>query len=60
MGKRDFLTELHVDVARVFFDLKASEGYVVAGGAGLLASGLIARPTEDLDLFASTPRYLRI
>jgi hypothetical protein len=55
MVDRDFLTALHVDVARIFFSLRASEGYVVAGGAGLLASDLIARPTEDLDLFASTP-----
>ncbi|UMG92867.1 hypothetical protein MF408_00260 [Nocardioides sp. TF02-7] len=28
---------------------------MVAGGAGLLASELIHRPTEDLDLFASRP-----
>lgn len=39
----------------MFFGLKASQGFVVAGGAGLLASELINRPTEDLDLFASAP-----
>jgi hypothetical protein len=48
-------TDFQVAVARTFFELKASQGYVVAGGAGLLASELINRPTEDLDLFASAP-----
>ena len=51
----DHLTPFQVEVARIFFDLKASGGYLVAGGAALLASDLIARPTEDLDLFASRP-----
>lgn len=51
----DHLTTFQVDVARIFFGLKASGGYLVAGGAALLACNLIARPTEDLDLFASTP-----
>ncbi|MGI8522438.1 MAG: nucleotidyl transferase AbiEii/AbiGii toxin family protein [Nocardioides sp.] len=50
-----FLTPQQIEVAGIFFDLKASSGYVVAGGAGLLASDLIARPTEDLDIFASSP-----
>lgn len=51
----DHLTTFQVEVARIFFGLKASGGYLVAGGAALLASDLIARPTEDLDLFASRP-----
>lgn len=55
MGKSSFLTRLHVEVAGIFFGLNASSGYLVAGGAGLLASDLIARPTDDIDLFASTP-----
>ncbi len=29
----------------------ASAGFAVAGGAGLIARGLIARPTQDVDLF---------
>lgn len=49
------LTGFQIEVARIFFDLDASHGYVVAGGAALLASDLIERPTEDLDLFASLP-----
>jgi hypothetical protein len=49
------LTPLQIEVARIFFDLETSEGFLVAGGAALLASELIARPTEDLDLFASSP-----
>jgi hypothetical protein len=49
------LTDLQVDLAAVFFALSAAEHYLVAGGAALLASDLIDRPTEDLDLFAATP-----
>jgi hypothetical protein len=51
----DLLTTFQVHVATVFFGLKASQGYVVAGGAGLLASDLIHRATRDIDLFASEP-----
>ncbi|MFS3128796.1 nucleotidyl transferase AbiEii/AbiGii toxin family protein [Nocardioides sp. Bht2] len=49
------LTPLQVEVAQIFFGLRASKGFLVAGGAALLASELIVRPTEDLDLFASSP-----
>lgn len=49
------LTAFQVEVAHVFFRLNASEGYVVAGGAALVASDLIGRPTQDLDLFTSAP-----
>lgn len=55
MDQPDNLTTSQVDVAGIFFGCKASGGYLVAGGAALVASDLIARPTEDLDLFASTP-----
>lgn len=49
------LTPIQIEVAGIFFGLDESRGYVVAGGAALLASDLIARPTEDLDLFTSPP-----
>lgn len=49
------LTSFQVDLARIFFALDAAEGYLVAGGAALLASDLIDRPTQDLDLFAARP-----
>lgn len=49
------LTTFQIEVTGIFFGLKSSHGYLVAGGAALLASDLIARPTEDLDLFASRP-----
>jgi Nucleotidyl transferase AbiEii toxin, Type IV TA system len=39
------------EVARLFFSLPSSEGYLLAGGGALLASGLSVRPTEDLDFF---------
>lgn len=44
------LSEFQVRVAQTFFDLKASDGFVVAGGAALLASDLIVRATQDIDL----------
>lgn len=55
MDRPDQLTSFQVELAGIFFSLKASKGYLVAGGAALLASDLIARPTEDLDLFAAAP-----
>lgn len=45
------LTEFQVKVARLFFSLPASEGFLLAGGGALLAHGLTARPTRDLDFF---------
>ena len=49
------LTTFQVEVAHAIFELEASEGYVVAGGAALIASELISRPTKDPDLFTSAP-----
>jgi len=39
-------------VLHLFFSLPESDGFVLAGGAGLIAVGLSERPTEDIDLFA--------
>lgn len=55
MDAPSHLTALQLEIARIFFSLESSKNYLVAGGAALLAADLIARPTEDLDLFASTP-----
>lgn len=48
------LNDLQIEVLRLFFALPASEGFVLAGGAGLVAVGLSTRPTDDLDLFSAT------
>lgn len=53
MAPSDHLTDLQRDVISAFFSLPESQGYVLAGGAGLLAAGLSARPTDDVDLFGS-------
>lgn len=45
------LTAFQVEVARVFFSLPPSEGFVLAGGAALAAQRLTNRPTQDLDFF---------
>ena len=47
------LTDLQVEVLRMFFSLPESDGFMLAGGAGLVAVGLSERRTEDLDLFTS-------
>ncbi|TAK68542.1 MAG: hypothetical protein EPO13_10555 [Actinomycetota bacterium] len=55
MERPEQLTAFQVDLAAIVFSLDSAKGYLVAGGAALLASALIARPTEDLDLFTATP-----
>jgi hypothetical protein len=45
------LTDFQADVARLFFSVPASDGFLLAGGGALLATGLTTRPTEDLDFF---------
>lgn len=50
------LTDFQIAVARLFFGLAASDGFVLAGGAALVVSGLTTRPTEDLDLFGERGR----
>ena len=50
------LSAFQIDVARVFFALPASEGFLLAGGSALLASGLTSRPTKDLDFFGEKGR----
>jgi len=55
MNHAEQLTAFQIDLAGIFFGLDEADGYFVAGGAALLASELIARPTEDLDLFTARP-----
>ena len=47
------LTPLQVEVIGLFFSLPASDGFLLAGGAALVAHGLSDRPTQDLDFFTS-------
>ena len=50
------LSVFQLEVARLFFALPDSRGFLLAGGAALLAQHLTARPTEDLDLFTTPER----
>ena len=50
------LTDFQVDVARLFFTLPESEGFLLAGGAALVAQALTDRPTRDLDFFTGPGR----
>jgi hypothetical protein len=45
------LTVFQIAVAKLFFDLPGSVGFLLAGGAALLAQHLTVRPTQDLDFF---------
>lgn len=50
------LTPFQLEVARLFFGLPQSNGFLLAGGAALLAQHLTTRPTEDLDFFTAPER----
>ncbi len=51
----DTFTTFQVIVARAFIGLPESQGFLLAGGAALVALGLTHRPTHDLDFFTSRP-----
>ncbi len=55
-GSEPDLSAFQLKVARLFFALPASNGFLLAGGAALLAQRLTARPTEDLDFFTAPER----
>jgi hypothetical protein len=50
---RPQLSAFQLQVAGLFFALPQSRGFLLAGGAALLAQHLTARPTEDLDFFTA-------
>jgi hypothetical protein len=45
------LTAFQITVAKLFFSMPQSDGFLLAGGAALAAQDLTSRPTRDLDLF---------
>ena len=47
------LTAFQLEVANTFFSLPAAEGFLLYGGAALVAQHLTTRPTQDLDFFSS-------
>ena len=53
MPESKALTELQREVLRLFFALPESAGFLLTGGAALLAAGLSDRPSDDLDLFST-------
>lgn len=47
------ITDFQATVARAFFDMPESNGFLLAGGAALIALGAVDRTTDDLDFFAA-------
>jgi Nucleotidyl transferase AbiEii toxin, Type IV TA system len=56
VGGQPDLPAFQQEVARMFFAVPASEGFLLAGGAALLAQHLTTRPTADLDFFTAPER----
>ncbi len=52
------LTAFQIEVARVFFALPATQGFLLTGGAALVAQQLSARPTQDLDFLTTRGGYV--
>lgn len=49
------LSRLQSRIARTVVALPEAEGFVLAGGGALVVLGIVERPTEDLDYFATAP-----
>lgn len=47
------LTAFQIEVAQVFFSLPAAHGFLLTGGAALVAQHLTVRPTQDLDFLTT-------
>ena len=47
------LSDFQIELARLFFSLPDSAGFLLAGGGALIVQGIVPRPTEDLDFFTS-------
>jgi hypothetical protein len=45
------LDRTQIEIARLLFELPEASGYALAGGAALIATGTIDRPTRDIDIF---------
>jgi hypothetical protein len=46
--------DFYAEVARIALDAATKHGFVLGGGFAWLVSGLVQRPTEDVDLFTDT------
>jgi hypothetical protein len=53
------LDELHRDVAAIALRAAAQHGFALAGGCALIAHGVTARPTQDVDLFTDDEHGVR-
>ncbi|MEU8243408.1 nucleotidyl transferase AbiEii/AbiGii toxin family protein [Actinoplanes missouriensis] len=51
--------DFYSDVARIALTVATKHGFVLGGGVAWLVNGLVARPTEDIDLFTDTAGGVR-
>ena len=49
------LSPVQEDVARLLSTLTEADGFALAGGAALIARGIVDRQTGDLDFFGREP-----
>ena len=50
----EWISSAQIELAQAFFALPESAGFYLAGGAALIAAGIVDRKTEDLDIFTAT------
>jgi hypothetical protein len=50
---------LYARIAEVALSVSARHGFALGGGCALVAHGLVARPTEDIDLFTASDSGVR-
>jgi hypothetical protein len=51
-----YISSFQREVARAFFAMPESRRFLLAGGAALIAAGVVERVTDDLDFFAPRSR----
>lgn len=56
MADSGYISSFQREVALAFFAMPESRGFLLVGGAALIAAGVVERVTDDLDFFAPRSR----
>jgi hypothetical protein len=54
------LSRLQAEVAHIVAQLPEARGFALAGGGALVVLGIVDRPTQDLDFFATAPEAVDV